>query len=115
MQEPIAITAFKCPYCNFVVDRNKAAVYEHAKRCSKNPEYTQKCIDCSYLEKDYLLRSIDGKPLCIYSGECPYQHHDNTEVMQNITQSKSEYKDYLAVTGCSEDEIDKIMKEEWKG
>ena len=114
MKEILEVTAFKCPYCG-CVDKTKSTIFNHMQHCRKNPEYTQKCICCSYLEHDYLLRSIDGKPLCIYEGECPYQHHDRTEVMAEITNSKSDYMEYLRSCGVEETEMDGIMKEEWKG
>lgn len=114
MKDIIEVIAFKCPYCG-CVNKTKSNIYNHMKRCRENPDYTQKCISCQYLEHDYLLRSIDGKPLCIFEGNCPYKHHDKTEVMDDISKSKFDYMEYLSNCGLTKDNIDEVMQNEWKG
>lgn len=95
MKEIIEIQGFKCPYCGFK-NTNKSNMLKHMNRCRKNDEYTQHCINCPNLEQDWLIRKFyNGKSICCYSeAECPYMHHDVSEINKKIEEHVIKMKRY---------------------
>lgn len=99
MIESIKITAYRCPFCDYI-SINKGKVDEHAKSCCRNPEHMQKCINCGFLNNDFTVTSLSGKGICIpsspYGKGCPYVNHDSTEVDLKIQQSHDAYTKYCS-------------------
>ena len=88
------VNAYQCPYCN-LLSLNQKEIEEHSETCERNPNYTQICIECRLLNKDYTLTYIRDKSIClctgIHGGGCHWINHDDTEVMKEITKSRNDY------------------------
>lgn len=91
--EYIEIKAYKCPFCEYF-HTNKEKVIQHSNQCRNNPNYTQECLYCHNLERDFKQRIIfpDSKrPYCCYfynGGKCPYKNHTNKKLMEVVKKEK---------------------------
>lgn len=94
MIQAVKITAYKCPFCD-CVSTDKTEIETHALKCYKNPDYTQKCINCGSLDKDFVFSDLCGRGICLFTrpscGGCPYVNHDSEEVDLKIQQSHDAY------------------------
>lgn len=92
--KPILIQGYKCPYCGYS-ECNERSILEHMSHCFKNPDYTQKCIECNCLEKDWETRKLfDGKSICCYNeAECPFLHHDSKEIDKILSNLIADMRD----------------------
>lgn len=88
------VQAYKCRYCS-KISLNQSEIENHEKTCRNNPDYIQKCIQCSCLNEDFILTNIRGKGICLHTGpygsQCPYLNHDDTDVQQKIQESRDSY------------------------
>ena len=90
----VEIGAYKCPFCGYF-SNDKEKVIQHSNQCRNNPNYTQECLYCHNLERDFKHRIMfpDSKrPYCCYfygNGECPYKNHTNKKLMEFIEEEKA--------------------------
>lgn len=105
------IQAYKCPHCA-EISLSLKEIEKHKRTCRKNPEYTQKCIQCACLNGDFILTNLRGKGICVhtgpYGGKCPYCNHDDAEVQKRIQESHDAYTKY----SCYSSDIS--PQENWK-
>ncbi len=92
---PKTITAYQCPYCNFVSEKEEI-VANHMQTCCKNPEYIQECMTCPYLDKDYKYAFATKKVnICPYTRHfgtgCIYKNHDASAVDKEIEKERGKY------------------------
>ena len=95
----IEIKAYKCPFCNhYSTDIDE--VTKHASKCRNNPNYTQECLYCHNLERDFkqkILFPNANNPYCCClhnNGSCPYKNHTDKELMQYIEETKAKLFEY---------------------
>ena len=95
MADIIKIQGYKCPFCGYE-NTNEQEMIKHIKHCRMNKNYVQKCITCSCLENDWLIRKVyDSKSICCYDESlCPYFSHDNKEIEEHIKEHNEEMKNY---------------------
>lgn len=92
----IEIKAYKCPFCGYY-NTNKKEIILHSNKCRNNPDYTQECLYCHNLERDFEIRIMFLNPkrhYCCYSGSCPYINHTDTELMKYIEKEKEKLRAY---------------------
>lgn len=95
----VEIKAYKCPFCGYY-STNKKEVLDHANKCQSNPTYTQECLYCHNLEKDFKQRIMfpqSNQPYCCYfynGGACPYKNHTDTELMKYIEKEEAKLTKY---------------------
>lgn len=93
------VKAYKCPFCDYY-SLNESDALKHAKRCPKNPNYTQECLHCHCLERDFEMRILYPNSklpycCCFHSGgNCMYQKHTNKELMKYIDKEKKRLTKY---------------------
>lgn len=110
------VTAYQCPYCGYYA-LDESDVQKHANTCRNNPDFTQECLYCHCLEKDFEHRILFPKPNASYccqmhgGGSCIYKSHTNTALMEHIEKKKTE----LAAYGIVENENGALVWNDTKG
>lgn len=106
----IEVKAYKCVFCGYY-STNKQEIIQHSLKCRNNPNYTQECLYCSNLERDFEQRIMfpDPKyPYCCYfhgNGKCPYKNYTNKKLMEHIEEEKAK----LAKFGIIENEQGELV------
>ncbi len=113
------VQAYKCHYCS-EISLSRLEIVKHEITCHKNPGYIQKCIQCTYLNENFVLTNLRGKGICLHTGpygsQCPYLNHDDTYVQQKIQESRDLYVKFSSYSSSispqenwkNEDEYDNL-------